>query len=498
MKKLIKWGGLFFGTIILLIVISSIVIMFIVDKNFITTEMSQALNRHVTIGDINIGIFSVLSGIEVREVNISNHKTEKGLLALKGKPVKDEDLFVGLKAFSFKIKFFPILSGKFVLQELVLYEPTFNVIKGKDGSFNFDDLITPGTTPPIEKKEKGVEAKKSPTKKSPEKPFKVDDIPIEIAIGRIGIENGQLKFVDKGLKQSFQVYDLTVLVHSIKIDPKDLDNKDSVDIQLKMGIKTIGVVKSGSVKSFDLGFDITGNIIPFDKKTRIADPEAVLKVGIPYGMMSGLQIIEKMKSVDSLSKYCGKLNFLKKDITWKDGNVTIWYKAGIVKLSKGRIKTEDYVLSFLGKTNVFTKAVGLDINMLLANKHQKTIRSGIKGNIEKGLKGKMKKYVKADKVTDISMNRMINDDGKVYLMYRVSGTMNKPKTRLLHPKLPSLKELIKDASGDIKDVVKDKARVEAKKVIEKGKSILDDKTTKGKDKAAKKLKKKLKKKKFKF
>ena len=105
MKRLLKWIGLIVGVVLLLIIIASVVIMLIVDKEFIVTQMESALNRHVTIEDIDVGIFSVVSGIDVKDIKISNFKTERQLSALKGKPVKPRDIFVGLKAFNFKISF---------------------------------------------------------------------------------------------------------------------------------------------------------------------------------------------------------------------------------------------------------------------------------------------------------------------------------------------------------------------------------------------------------
>ena len=69
-------------------------------------------------------------------------------------------------------------------------------------------------------------------------------------------------------------------------------------------------------------------------------------------------------------------------------------------------------------------------------------------------------------------------DGKVYLAYLVRGTYVSPKTKLVAPKIPSMKDLVKKAAGGAGDIAKDKAKSVAKK---KGK------------KAGKKAKKKFKK-----
>jgi hypothetical protein len=477
-KKVLKWLGIVIGAIIVLIIAASIVLMLIVDEKMIASQMENVLNRHVTIKKLSVGVFAVASGIEVRDVRISNFKTKKELAALKDKPVPEKDLFVGLKAFNFKIKLIKLLSGQVVLDELVLYEPVINIIKNKNGVFNFDDLTKPA---PVAKKEiKKEEPKK--TKQDQSKPFTADDLPIEISVGKIGLEKGQLKYFDEGMAQTFQVYNLTALVHSIKIDPKDLLNKDSVGLAISMGVKTIGEVKSGSVKSFDIGFDIKGIAIPFDKKTRIANPEIDLKMGLPYGTITGLQIFEKLKEVEQLAKYCGKLDFLKKEIKWKNAFVNVWYKNNVVKLKEGKIPTDDYALTYAGQTNISTKAVDLDIDMLLADKNEKSIRSGVEKNIKKAITGKTAKYIKPETIADIAMKSLLNKDGKVELKFQVTGNLNDPKTKLISPKLSSLSDVVKGSSGDIKDAAKDQVKEKAKDAAEKG-------ADKAKDKASKKIKK---------
>jgi hypothetical protein len=242
------------------------------------------------------------------------------------------------------------------------------------------------------------------------------------------------------------------------------------------------VVQTGSVKSFDIGFAVNGKVIPFDLKTREANPEISVRVGLPYGTMTGLMIFEKIKSIDALTKYSGKLDFLKKDINWKNAMVNVWYKGGTAKLSDGRIKTDDFELNFAGMTNIHRKSIGLDVDMTLAEKHGDTIRSGIEKNVGKVIKGKIKDYVKAEDVAKTAFKRLVNEEGRVYLKYRVSGTLSDPDTKLLHPKLPSLSDMVSEAAGGIKDIAKEKAKDAGKKVA---------------DKAEKKLKKKLMKK-FKF
>ncbi len=493
MKKILKWLGIVIGAVFALIIIASIVIMIIVDKQMIEDQMEKALNRQVAIEDIDVGVFSVVSGIEVKGVQISNFKTAKQLEKLKDKPVPKSDLFVGLKAFVFKLKFMPLLSGNVELRELMLYEPVINAVRYSNGAFNFSDLMAPKKLSAEEraelKKKQEEEARKKAeeAKKPKEKsgPFTADDLPVSVVIGKVGLENGTVTFKDLKLKQTIQLYNLTTQVYDIAIDPKDLENKNQVKVKFNSGIKTIGTTSTGTVDSFDIVVSANGNVKPFDLKTRQVNPEVAMKVGSPRGKMTGLQIFDAMKSNETLEKYSGKLGFLKDTIDWKDGFVDVWYKGGVVKLSNGKIETRDYRMTFQGTANTNNKAVNMDIDLALDEQYNKSIEKGIQRNVDKGVKalGKnVQKYVKSDKITQSAMKKLVNDEGKVYLQYKVTGTYTSPKTKLVSPKLPTLQELIKDAAGDLGDVAKDAAKEAAKEATKKA-------TDKAADKAAKKLKK---------
>ena len=78
--KLIKWLSV---VVLVVFIAATVAIMVLVDKELVQEQMQNALNRQVTIKDINIGVFSVVSGIEVNEVKISNFKPEKQLKALR-------------------------------------------------------------------------------------------------------------------------------------------------------------------------------------------------------------------------------------------------------------------------------------------------------------------------------------------------------------------------------------------------------------------------------
>ncbi|HSA13424.1 MAG TPA: AsmA family protein [Spirochaetota bacterium] len=498
MKIALKIIGGIIGLVAAVILIAGIVLIIVVDKEFIQDRMREALNRHVTIESIDVGIFSAISGIEVNGVYISNYKNARQLEALRDKPVPSKDVFVSLNSFTFKVSLLPLVHRQLVLRELVLREPKISVVKNENGGYNFDDLLKPKPMTAEEKAE--AERKKKEEALEPDKPMTADDIPVAVSVGKIGIEKGRLSYLDKKYDQTFEVYDLAAFVKNVDIDPKALEKHDSLKIELDFGVKTTGPMKSGSVKSFDIGFAVDADARPFDLKTRKLDPELTIKAGMPRGSLTGLQIFEELKKIEALTKYIGKVGFLKDTVTWKDAFVKAWYKAGTVKLEDGTLKTDDFNLGYAGKANVNSKDIDVKLDMVVAEKYDKEIRKSLESNVKKVLTGKLAKVVKPEKLVDEAMKPLVNKDGRIFLGYEVGGTMSKPEASLVHPKLGSLGDLAKDAAGMAVEAAKEAAEKEVNKAVDKATDKAADEVKKAEKSAGKEINKSTKslKKKLKF
>jgi len=270
LKKILITIGSFIAAILILIIAAGIIIMLKVDKAFIETQMSKGLNRQVHIEKIDVSIFSIVSGIEIKNVAISNFKTPQQLAVLADKPVAAGDIFTGMEALRFKVRFLPLIHKQIDLKELVLYSPIINLTRSRQGILNCDDLIKSQKQHPADKAD--MEKSKDAEVKKQTKPLTADDIPVAITVGEIGIKNGTINYYDGEFDQRFQIYKLTTLAYDINIDPKDLEKKDEIKLKMAMGLKTVGSMKTGSVQSFDVTIDTTGKVIPFDVKTRHLEP----------------------------------------------------------------------------------------------------------------------------------------------------------------------------------------------------------------------------------
>lgn len=454
-KTILKILGGIVGGFIILIIAASIAIGFVVNEGLIEDQMKKALNRHVQIEDVSVGLFAFVSGIKVEGVKISNFKTEKQLEILKGKPVAANDVFVSTESIRLKFKFLPLLKKNFELKELVLYSPTVNVSRSAAGYFNFDDLTRPKKLTPEEQAELAKEAAE------PSKPFTADTIPIALSVGEVGVRDGVVNYYDGRFNQRFQVYKLKAVVKNIKIDPNDLENKNDAKIEIYMGVKTVGPMRTGSVQSFDITFDVSGNAKPFDVKTKKLDPEISLHAGSPEGEITGLQIFNSIAGNGILNRYLGnQLSFLKGKQSWKGSRlayVDLWYKGSVAKLTNGNLKLKECRLLFDGSTNTASKALNVNLELELLKSRNNAIKVGIRKQIESGLKQLgVDKYAKADNITEAAMKPLLNKNGMVYLKFRVAGTTAAPTTQLTHPQLGSIDSLIKAVAGDaIKAAAKD-------------------------------------------
>lgn len=475
LKKILITIGSLIAVILILIAAAGIFIMVKVDKAFIASWMSGVLNRHVYIEKIDAGILSVVSGVEIRNVVISNFKTPEQLTALAGKPVAAGDVFTGMESLRFKVMILPLLQKQFVLKELVLYSPVVNLTRSKEGALNCDDLIKSKKISPADKADlkKGKEAEV----KKEAKPLAADDIPVAIAVGEIGVKNGVINYYDGALDQRFQIYKLTTLAYDINVDPKDLEKKDDIKLKIAMGLKTAGPMKTGSVQSFDITMEATGKVIPFDIKTRRLTPEALVHISFPDGQITGLQIFNAVAAIPVLGDYLAEnISFLKGKQEWKgskSAGVDIRYKAGKAELSNGKLDLKEANLLFRGAVNTESKALDMTLDMVMKKEINDAVKKGLVQKLDEAIKTpEVKKYADSGKLAVTVMQPLLNKDGMIDLKFKVGGTTKKADVKLTQPQLDSLNNVIKKSVGNIATEV---GKTAGKQLMEEGrKKLMDD------------------------
>lgn len=459
LKKLLVTLGAVIALIAVLVIAAGVVVYNKVDKEFISSQMAGALNRQVYIEKINASIFSVISGIEVKNISISNFKTPAEIESLQGKPVEAGEAFASMESLRFKVKLKPLLKKQVELKELVLYNPVINLSKNRQGVLNIDDLLKSKKQPADKKVEE------------PARPISVDDIPLALAIGEIGMKNATVNYYDGEKDQRFQIYKLTTLARDIRIDKNDLEKKDEIKINISMGIKTVGTMKSGGADSFDFTIDAQGKVIPFDVKTRLMNPEAIIHLSVPDGNITGLKIFNSIAAIPMLGDYLGEyISFLKDKQHWKDSKETgldLHYKADRAEITNGKLNLKEAKIVFDGATNIKTKAVDMNLEMVMSKAINEPVQASLAKKIESLIKNpEVKKYTDSQKLAGAAMQPLFNKDGQIYLKTKVAGTTINPEVKLVQPQLNTLGDMIKSAAGNAAvEAGKGAAKEAAKKVL---------------------------------
>ncbi|HBI47599.1 MAG TPA: hypothetical protein DDX93_02590 [Smithella sp.] len=468
-KKLLIAIGVIITIIAVLIIVAGFIVYTKVDKTFVSSHISKALNRQVYIEKIDINIFSILSGIEIKNVVISNFKTPPQLENLQGKPVVT-DIFAGMESLRFKVKILPLFKKQVELKELVLYSPVINLSKNKQGVLNIDDLI----------KSKKQDKEKKARVEEQAKPISADDIPVTVAVGEIGMKNGIINYYDGINDQKIQIYKLTTLLHDINIDPKNLEKKDEIKLDFGMGIRTVGALKTGSVRSFDITIYAKGKLIPFDVQTRLLEPEAIIHVSVPDGEITGLQIFNSIAAIPILGDYLGEyISFLKDKQEWKgskENGLDLRYKADNAQLSNGKLNLKEAKLLFDGAMNMKSKAIDMNVGMVMKKEINDAVKTSMTKRIDSLIKSpEIKKYTDSNKLAAAAMQPLLNKDGMIDLKTKITGTTKNPAVQLTQPQLGSLGSVVKDATGSVaieagkgaaKEAVKKVLNEDQKKVLE--------------------------------
>jgi len=476
LKKILIAAGALAGLILVIIVAAGIVIMLVVDKAFVELKLSQALNRQVRIEKIGVNIFSVVSGIEISKMTVSNFKTPLELATLQDKPVAANDVFAGLEALRFKIRILPLLQKQFELDELVLHRPVINLTRSKQGVLNIEDLIVAPKKP--EKDQRATTKKQDGTAPEQARSLTADNLPVAVAVREIGIKDGTINYYDDAFDQKIQIYRLTALGYDINVDSRDLANKDEVKLKVMLGIKTVGQLHTGSVQGFDITFDAAGKMIPFDIKTRQLDPEIMLHAAVPDGQLSGLQIFNAVAALPLLGDYLGEhISFLKGKQEWKNSKtsfVDLRYKAGKAEISNGNLDLREAKLLFAGTVDTDSKALDATLDVVLKKEINASVKDALAKKIAAGIKKPaVKKYVAVDKLAETALQPLFNKDGFIAVKVKAGGTTAQTDMKIVAPQLDSVAGIVKKAAGD---VLLEAGRAAGEKILEEEKNKLLDNT----------------------
>lgn len=173
-KGLLIGGGVFAGLLALLLVVPHFVDLGLFKATYLPL-IEDVLGRRVDVGEVHLRLVPTPS-IQISKLRVADSQTFAG------------NTFFAAEQLQLKLKFLPLVRGRFEVTELVLDRPVFNLLKQADGSFNYSDIATkkPARTPRREPRKKPDGGGKS-----------VEAAPLALP-SRMRIRDGQLNLVTKG------------------------------------------------------------------------------------------------------------------------------------------------------------------------------------------------------------------------------------------------------------------------------------------------------------
>ena len=379
MKKALKIAAIILASIFVLItaVIATIPLWFPVEKvrHIIIDELSEKTGREVSVKSLS---FNILKGFEL-----------KGFVIKESKRYGNRD-FIRDDSIVMRYNLIALLGRELVVDKFELVSPYINVIREKDGRYNFSDIIEKMNAEKAEKAAKSAEkgaGKKLPAKKSAAS-GKVSAIK-NIIITSVGIKDGNFIFADysKAKPSSVKIHKLNLSVENIvmaavkpigiSMDCTLLMNEYKIPVSLKSSLSADLIKKTAliDVASFNVaGISTSGkvNILDFkDAKgtlTSVSNVKKMLEVLPP-------DLAAKAKDVNASIDITNTLNFAYassrlafSDVLKLENGVLVYKNGKFVENLSGRMTVNsDYEMSanvsmLLAGNEVKIKASGKDIN----------------------------------------------------------------------------------------------------------------------------------------
>ena len=332
MKTLMKILAVVAAVAVILLVAATLLVKFAISpeqvKKHVLPMASEQLHRDLSIEGVDISIWS---GIEFRKILL---KEPDGSAA-----------FVSADRALLRYQLMPLFSGRLVIDEVVLDHPVINIIRKKDGTFNFSDLAGAG-------KAKDDSAGKTASPGTADNKNSAPD-GLNLLVSTISISDGQLLFTDMAVDGNTP-FKYRIENFNLAIDRFSLKESFPVTIEARPGKAMLRITGKAAIKgpAADLRVTLDGlDITDFS----------------PYFVSSAPGTLSGMKAGTDIS-----VNFAKDRvdtsgiITLSDLGFTI--KDERTPLLDGEKVSLDYAVKVsIPASQVIISKAGLDLNGILCS-----------------------------------------------------------------------------------------------------------------------------------
>lgn len=274
MNKILKLLAILFGSIVAVLIAVAIALPLLFDPNDFKQEITRLVKdetgRELVIqDDIKLSVFPWL-GVELGSVQLSN---AKGF----GKTP-----FATVKQAGVRVKLLPLLRKEVEMDTVTLDGLQLNLIKGKSGRTNWDDLMAPGAahaTKPQDEGGVGIAA---------------------LAIGGLDIRDSQLRWTDHSAKTAYTLDDLSMRTGALSTGlPVDLaigfnisSKQPEIQGQVKLnGTITLDVATQNyNFKNIKLTTDLKGKGVPGGRLNSTLSADITTDLASQVMKLSGLTL----------------------------------------------------------------------------------------------------------------------------------------------------------------------------------------------------------------
>jgi uncharacterized protein involved in outer membrane biogenesis len=241
MNKPLKYGLLGLGTLLFLIVAAVAAFALTFDPNRYKDDIQrlakEQTGRTLAIkGNIKMAFWPSL-GADVAGVTFSEKGSGSG-------PAAE---FVSFDSAHASVKLMPLLRGEYVVDSVKLSGFKAHIVKGKDGRYNFSDLLEADRKP-------AAEAKKAPEKRGN---------PVVFDVGSVSIERASIAYSDLAAGQEYALEDVKLKTGRIA---RDAEGK----LELAMVAKRKAPPLQTSL-SADGNYQFKGGVLSADVNARLDD-----------------------------------------------------------------------------------------------------------------------------------------------------------------------------------------------------------------------------------